>query len=87
MKNIKKFAGGFVTGVAIGVTAGMLLAPTSGPQTRERISSGSRKLKNNIKNYVDDSLEVMRRQINGKIDKLAKDGKQLVNDTTEKVKV
>lgn len=87
MKDVKKIVGGFIAGAAIGATMGILLAPTSGPQTRKRIADGSAKLKGNAKSYIDESLEIMRKQINGKIDQLATGGKQIVNHTAEKAKV
>jgi len=87
MKNIKHFVGGFIAGVAIGAATGILLTPTSGPEIRQRIAKGSRKLKGRAKKHIDDSMETMRRQINGGIDKLATGGKEFVDHTAEKAKM
>ena len=87
MKDVTKVMGGLIAGAAIGAAVGILLAPSSGPETQRRIANRSSKLKRKAKNYIDDSLESVRRQLNDRIDKLANDGKQLVNHTTEKVKM
>jgi gas vesicle protein len=87
MKDVTKIIGGLIAGAAIGAAVGILLAPSSGLKTRKRIASRSRKLKQNAKDYIDDSMESMRKQLNTRIDKLVTSGKQLVNHATERVKV
>jgi gas vesicle protein len=87
MKDVTKIIGGLIAGAAIGAAVGILLAPSSGLKTRKRIASRSWKLKQNAKDYIDDSMESMRKQLNARIDKLVTSGKQLVNHATERVKV
>jgi gas vesicle protein len=79
--------GGFIVGAALGVAAGLLLAPASGARTRKNLIKGSLKLKDNVVDYVDDSIDSLREQLNGKIDQLAKRGKETINHVSEKVKV
>ncbi len=78
--------GGFIAGAALGIAAGMLLAPDSGQRTRKKIVDGSRKLKDDLMNTVDTSLDNIRRQFNSKIDQLARTGKQNIDEASEKIK-
>ena len=82
-----KLIGGLIAATAIGVAIGLLLAPSSGQQTRKKIIDGSLKLKDDFKSSVDASIDALRKQINSRIDQLAKGGKEVVNSASEKVKV
>lgn len=86
MKDPKNFIGGFIAGAALGIAAGMLLAPDSGQRTRKKIVDGSIKLKDDLMSTVDVSLENIRRQFNSRIDQLARTGKQNIDEASEKVK-
>ena len=83
----KNLIGGFIAGAAIGIAVGMLLAPTEGKQTRKKIVDGSVKLKDDLVGTVNESIEKLKDQFSGKIDQLAKEGKQKVDYTSEKIKV
>lgn len=85
--NAKSLIGGLLAGAALGVAAGILLAPASGMQTRKKLIKGSGKLKDELLRSVEDSLDALRAQFNSKIDKLAKQGKEAINHTSERVKV
>jgi gas vesicle protein len=85
--NAKSLIGGLLAGAALGVAAGILLAPSSGVQTRKKLIKGSTKLKEELLSSVEDSLDALRAQFNSKIDKLAKQGKETINHTSERVKV
>lgn len=85
--NAKSLIGGLLAGAALGVAAGILLAPSSGVQTRKKLIKGSSKLKEELLRSVEDSLDTIRAQFNSKIDKLAKQGKEAINHTSERVKV
>jgi len=87
MKNQKKLIGGLIAGTAIGIAVGILLAPTSGEKTRKKIVDGSMKLKDDLMASVNDSIDGLRKQLNSKIDQLARGGKDIVNHTSEKAKV
>ena len=82
-----KLIGGLIAATAIGVAIGLLLAPSSGQQTRKKIIDGSLKFKDDFMSSVDSSIEALRKQINSRIDQLAKGGKEAVNSASEKVKV
>ncbi|HND43991.1 MAG TPA: hypothetical protein PKX51_16850 [Cyclobacteriaceae bacterium] len=56
-------------------------------QTRKKLMKGSNKLKDELLSSVEDSLDALREQFNAKIDKLAKQGKEAINHTSERVKV
>ena len=83
----KKVIGGLLVGAAIGVAAGLLLAPYSGAKTRRKIARGSLKVKRNVADYVEDSIESIRSQFNDRIDSIARKGKETINGVTEKVKM
>lgn len=87
MKDAKSLIGGLLAGAAIGLAAGILLAPGSGAQTRKKLVKGSSKLKDEVLSSVEDSLDALREQFNAKIDKLAGKGKEAINHTSERVKV
>ena len=83
----KSIIGGIIVGAAVGIAAGLLLAPQSGEKTKRKLMKGTMKLKRDVANYVDGSIEDLRNQFNGKIDQLAKRGKETINHVSEKVKV
>lgn len=85
--NAKSLIGGLLAGAALGVAAGILLAPASGAQTRKKLVKGSNKLKDELLSSVEDSLDALREQFNAKIDRLAKQGKEAINHTSDRVKV
>ena len=87
MKESQKLIGGLIAATAIGVAIGLLLAPSTGQQTRKKILDGSLKFKDDFMSSVDSSIEALRKQINSRIDQLAKGGKEVVNSASEKVKV
>ncbi|MBL0745120.1 YtxH domain-containing protein [Chryseolinea lacunae] len=87
MKDPKSLIGGFVAGAALGIAAGILLAPDSGKSTRKKIVDGSLKMKDDLMNTVDVSLDNIRKQFNSRIDQLARSGKSTIDETSEKVKV
>lgn len=82
----KNIIGGFIAGAALGVAAGLLLAPASGVKTRKKLMRGSMKVKDNVVDYVETSMDSLRSQFNEKIDALAKRGKEVINHASERVK-
>jgi gas vesicle protein len=87
MKEAQKVIGGLIAATAVGVAIGLLLAPASGKNTRKRIVDGSMKMKDDFMSSVDSSIDALRRQLNAKIDQIAKGGKDVVNMASEKAKV
>jgi len=85
--NAKNLIGGFLAGAALGVAAGLLMAPNSGAKTRRKLMRGSMKVKKNVTDYVENSLDGLRSQFNEKIDMIAKRGKEAINGASEKVKI
>ena len=83
----KNLIGGFIAGAAVGIAIGMLLAPSEGRQTRQKLVDGSVKLKDNLVDTVNDSIEKLKDQFNTKVDQIAKEGKKATDYTTEKIKV
>lgn len=84
--NARNIIGGFIVGAALGVAAGLLLAPTSGIRTRRKLIKGGKKIKDNVVDYVETSIDSLRSQFNEKIDSLAKRGKDVINHASERVK-
>ena len=72
----KYLIGGFIAGAAVGIAVGMLLAPSEGKKTRQKIVEGTSKLKDNLVGTVNESIEKLKDQFNTKIDQMAKEGKQ-----------
>lgn len=85
--NAKRVIGGLLVGVAIGAAAGLLMAPYSGAKTRRKIARGGVKVKRNVMNYVESSIENLRSQFNDKIDSIARRGKETINGAAERVKM
>jgi gas vesicle protein len=85
--NTKSLVTGFVAGAVLGIITGLLFAPASGEHTRKSLVKGSSRIKNNVTEYVDNSIEALRTQFNKKIDQLARHGKEAINHVSEKVKV
>jgi gas vesicle protein len=83
----KNLIGGFIAGAAVGIAIGMLLAPSEGKQTRQKIVDGSVKLKDNLVGSVNESIDKLKEQFNSKIDQIAKEGKQTTDYASEKIKV
>lgn len=83
----KNLIGGFIAGAAVGIAIGMLLAPSEGKETRQKLVDGSVKLKDNLVGTVNDSIEKLKDQFNTKIDQITKEGKQKVDYTSEKINV
>lgn len=83
----KGVIGGLLVGVAIGAAAGLLMAPYSGAKTRRKLVRGGVKVKRNVMDYVENSMDSLRSQFNDKIDTIARRGKETINGAAEKVKM
>ena len=87
MKNQQKLLGGLIAGTLLGIAVGILVAPGSGEKTRKKIIDGSIGLKDDLMASMNGSIESLRKQFIGKIDQLARGGKEVVNNASEKAKV
>jgi gas vesicle protein len=76
----KNLIGGLLAGAAIGVAIGMLLAPSSGEETRNKIAKGSKKLTDGLKGSIEDSIDSVKNKFNYGLDELARRGKEAVAD-------
>ncbi|HEX8059893.1 MAG TPA: YtxH domain-containing protein [Cyclobacteriaceae bacterium] len=85
--NAKRVIGGLLVGVAIGAAAGLLMAPYSGAKTRRKLVRGSMKVKKNVVDYVENSMDSLRSQFNDKIDLIARRGKETINGAVDRVKM
>jgi gas vesicle protein len=85
--NAKRVIGGLLVGVAIGAAAGLLMAPYSGAKTRRKLVRSGMKVKKNVMDYVENSMDNLRAQFNDKIDLIARRGKETINGAVEKVKM
>jgi len=83
----KNLIGGIIVGAAVGMVAGILVAPRSGEKTKRRLIKGTMRLKRDVVNYVDGSMHDLRNQFNSKIDQLAKQGRETINHVSDRVKV
>jgi gas vesicle protein len=83
----KKMIGGLLAVAAIGVAVGILLAPGSGKETLNKVSKGSKRLANDIKNTVDGSIESLKTQFNNGVEETARRGKEVLTNASERIKV
>lgn len=79
----KKLIGGLLAGAAIGVAIGMLLAPSSGKETRTKLAKGSRKLADGLQGTVDESVELLKEKFNSSIDGVVRKGRELIGYGTD----
>ena len=82
----KKLIGGLLAGTAIGIAIGILLAPGSGEQTRNNVVKGSKRLANDLKNTVEESMDSLKNQYNRSVDETAKRGREVITQVGERIK-
>ncbi len=82
----KKMIGGLLAGAAIGVAIGILLAPASGEKTRTKLIRGSRRLKDELQETAEDSLESLKGKFNTGVDEVSKKGREIINNLSDRVK-
>jgi gas vesicle protein len=83
----KKIIGGLLAGAAIGVAIGLLIAPASGEKTRGKLVRGSRRLADHLRDTVEDSIDSLKDRFNSGVEEVVRKGKEIVNHTSEKIKV
>ncbi|MBL7870468.1 MAG: YtxH domain-containing protein [Cyclobacteriaceae bacterium] len=79
----KNLIGGILIGSAIGIAAGLLLAPQSGQKLRRRIARGTNDLKDDVVDTVSETIDSVRIQFNDRLNKLAANGKAALNSVTD----
>jgi gas vesicle protein len=63
MSNDQKVIVGFLCGVAAGALAGLLLAPTSGEETRKKITDKASDLKDDLSNQLNTTFGRLSEQV------------------------
>ena len=87
MNTAVKVIGGFLAGAAIGVAAGVLLAPESGTRTRKRVLDESKRIADNVLDSVSGAMDSVKGSYNKKLDEYAKSGKVSIDNLKETMKV
>lgn len=83
----KRMIGGLLAAVAIGAAIGILLAPNSGERTRSKLIRGSRKLTDDLQETVEESIDSLKVKFNSGVDEVVRKGKEMINHTSDRVKV
>jgi gas vesicle protein len=73
---------GLITGLTVGATLGVLLAPDKGEKTRKKIGSKTKDAKNKLKESFDDFID----SVSKKYSILKEDGEELLNEEKENLK-
>lgn len=84
--NAKNLIGGLLAGAAIGVAIGMLLAPASGRETRDNLVKGSRKLTDDLKKSIGNTVDMAKNKLGLGVDELQRRGREFVNEASDEVK-
>lgn len=76
---------GLLIGGAVGLAAGILLAPESGKKTRKKLYQKANDVKEDAVSQVSDAVHSLKSQLNDRIDDLTKQTKSLVKAGSEKI--
>lgn len=76
MNSNLKYLGTFMAGIALGVAAGILLAPDSGEHTRKKLVDESKKLKDQLSDSLAKTLGAVQTTYNKKLDEFTRSGKE-----------
>jgi gas vesicle protein len=71
-----KIMSGFFIGAIGGLLTGILIAPESGKDTRKKISDTANKIKDDLSDFADETLEATKKSISETIDELVENGKE-----------
>jgi gas vesicle protein len=82
---MKKIISSLVIGAAMGIAAGILIAPRSGEKTRKRLAMRSKKLKNQLSGEVSESFAHARNLYTQKLDEIAKSSNDLLTTVKSKM--
>ncbi|MCE2995898.1 MAG: YtxH domain-containing protein [Cyclobacteriaceae bacterium] len=85
--NAKNLIGGLLAGAAVGVAIGILLAPGSGKETKAKLTKGSNKLVDGLKETFEDSIDSLKNQFNEAVDGASRKGKEMVSNMRDGAKV
>lgn len=85
---LKKIAGAFLIGGAIGAIVALFYAPQTGKQTRKDISRTARKIKREAVDLVDDTIDYIHDftgDIKDKVSDIIDSGKELSNSAKKEI--
>jgi gas vesicle protein len=71
-----KIMSGFFIGAIGGLLTGILIAPESGKDTRKKISDTANKIKDDLSDFAEETLETTKQSITETIDDLVKSHKE-----------
>lgn len=71
---------GILIGIAVGVVAGVLLAPESGRKTRNKLSSDADSFFKDLQGQLQDGLDAIRDQYNDYVDQASQTAKNAAGD-------
>ncbi len=71
-----KILAGFIIGATAGLLAGLLVAPESGKGTRKKISDTADKIKHDLHDFAEETLEATKKSISETVDDLVKGHKE-----------
>ncbi len=83
----KKMIAGLLAGAAIGVAIGILLAPTSGAETRKKLMKGTGDLTDSLQQTIDESMVALKGKFNSGVDEVVKKGREMINHGSDGVKI
>ncbi|MEL7145074.1 MAG: YtxH domain-containing protein [Bacteroidota bacterium] len=83
MNNIVRTSLTFLVGAGVGVAAGMLTAPRSGKQTREKISNEFDEKKNELESIANKKLDEAKNLLNQAVEKQTANGKKVLDKVKE----
>jgi len=86
MNTTVKVIGGICLGAIAGTIAGVLLAPTSGRETRKQLKDKSNSMASEIKNSVSDYIDHVLHGYNRKVDTVAENGKEAIDHVKKTIK-
>lgn len=87
MNTTVKVIGGICLGAIAGTVAGILLAPSSGRETRKQIRAKAQEMTDEIKSSVSDYVDQMLSNYNKKVDTYAENGKHAIDSMKKTIKV
>lgn len=83
--NASKIVGSLVAGAAVGLAAGILLAPEKGKKTRAKLMEDAKDLADNLKKKAENGVEHAK-DLAGKLKKKTEDGLEDAEDLADKLK-
>jgi gas vesicle protein len=87
MNSTIKYLGVFITGIALGVAAGVLMAPESGEKTRKKLLSESKKLRDKFSESLSQGIDELKSNYNKKVDEYARVGKGKIEEGKDTLKL